>query len=174
MVHHWLCVTSNTLSHHCKTKHCYYSFFSKIYVTKNWSVHGDADNTRHIRTYLSNFWRKVLMYEMEHRENFQRFGVLGLLKSNLVDMMLRLVARQKFPSMSSLEPRLRGEKGFKINIRAKCKYLVLSVCWILCTFYPAPERRISLSVHRRNLPPPTSPGPCRQNPDRIVLSSRQL
>lgn len=56
------------------------------------------------------------MYEMEHRENFQRFGVLGLLKSNLVDMMLRLVARQKFPSMSSLEPRLRGEKGFKINI----------------------------------------------------------
>lgn len=57
------------------------------------------------------------MYDMEHRENFQRFGVLGLLKANLVDMMLRLVARQKFPSMSSLEPRLRGKKGFKINIR---------------------------------------------------------
>lgn len=53
------------------------------------------------------------MYEMEQRENFQRFGVLGLLKSNLVDMMLRLVARQKFPSMSSLEPRLRGENGLR-------------------------------------------------------------
>lgn len=57
------------------------------------------------------------MYDTEQRENFQRFGVLELLKANLVDMMLRLVARQKFPSMSSLEPRLRGKKGFKINIR---------------------------------------------------------
>lgn len=115
------------------------------------------------------------MYDMEHRENFQRFGVLGLLKANLVDMMLRLVARQKFPSMSNLEPRLRGEKGFKINIRlnVNIKYYWY-VVYLLCTFFQAPERRISLSVHRRNLPPPTSPGPCRQNRDRIALPSRPL
>ena len=56
------------------------------------------------------------MYAREHRENFHRLGTLGLLNTNFVVIMLRLVARQKFPSMSSLDPRLQ-ENNPKVKFR---------------------------------------------------------
>lgn len=57
------------------------------------------------------------MYAREQRENFHRLGTLGLLNTNFVVIMLRLVARQKFPSMSSLDPRLQ-ENNLKVKVHS--------------------------------------------------------